>query len=112
MNTSMIFAQYKPNAGVAYNLYTVPAGSSAIGTLWVVTQNATDTVRVQIIAATINGVSSPSYSDNRSYILYDTPLRDNVPVYLQQLNLNAGDVIRIYSSGGNSAFTFTGELVN
>lgn len=106
---NVIFAQYNPAADEGYNLYTVPTGCGATGTLWIAGLTWWDTVSVQIIPATILGNPAPP-PGAQSFIL-NTDLKGQVPIYLQQLHMNDGDVVRIYSKYGTSAFTFTGELL-
>jgi len=111
MITDKIFAQYKPAINETADLYLVPSGSSAMGTLWIAAHKGYDIVRVQIIASTIQLYPpDPPIPDAATYVLYDTPLVGNVPIYLQQLFLNDGDLIRITSQTGDSSFTFTGEM--
>ena len=110
MITDTLFAQYKPAANETVDLYTVPDGSTAMGTLWIAAQAGFDIIRVQLIASTIQLVPPVDpIPDAATYILYDTPLVGNVPIYLQQIHLNQGDTIRINSQAGDCSFTFTGE---
>lgn len=107
----MIFRQYKPGAGETYDLYTVPVGSSAVGTLYIAAQNGYDKISVQIIPQSI--LFSPAIIDNAAtFILYQTPLVGYVPIYLQQLSMYQGDILRITSTTGDCSFTFTGELIS
>lgn len=109
MITDIIFAQYKPAPGETRDLYTVPAGTSAKGTIWIAAEVGLDWVSVQLIPATIFGESVSQPTDGRDYILYNCYLSGNVPIYLQEIYLNEGDTIRIYSERGDSSFTYNGE---
>lgn len=111
MITDKIFAQYKPVINETADLYVVPMGSTAMGTLWIAAHKGYDIIRVRLLANSIMLLPpDPPIPDLASYILYDTPLVGNVPIYLQQIYLNEGDVIRITSQTGDCSFTFTGEL--
>ena len=112
MITDIIFAQYKPAAGETKDLYTVPPGASAKGTIWIAAEVGLDYVSVQLIPATIFGSPVPAQSDGRDYILYKCNLNGNVPIYLQEIYLNQGDTIRIYSERGDCSFTYNGQLFN
>lgn len=110
MITDIIFAQYKPIANETRDLYTVPAGAQAKGTIWIAAAEGIDRVSVQLIPATIFGAPVPVPTDGRDYILKDCWLLGNVPIYLQLIYLNSGDTIRIFSERGDSSFTYNGEL--
>jgi len=111
MITDIIFAQYKPGVGETATLYTVPVASSATGTLYIAAQGGYDIVSVQLIPATLmNDPTIPLPTGPASFILYNTSLVGWVPIYLQQLYINAGDSIVITSTTGDCAFTYTGEL--
>lgn len=99
-----IFEQAKPSAGDSIDLYTVPPGSTATGTLYISAQIGYDIVSCQLIPA-----ADPEPLD-KHYIMYQTELRGWVPIYLQQIYLNSGDRVRISTLYGDCGFTFTGEL--
>lgn len=103
MLTQMIFAQIKLDAGTQDDLYVVPAGCTAYGTLFVAAHAGYDIVSAQMIPA----AETPA---PQHYIMCDTPLVGNVPIYLQQIYLGGGDRLRVGSQLGDSSFTFTGEL--
>lgn len=103
MIVRQIFAEHKPNPGEVYDLYTVPSGSSAMGTLYVANQQLGDRVTVQLLSPAL-GSSDPS-----TYVLYQVPLFSQVPIYLQQIHLDQGDGIRISTESGACSFVFTGE---
>lgn len=103
MVIDQLFAQYKPGPGETYDLYLVSPGDSAKGTLWIAARNGYDQISVQLMPAA--GVPD----DKVTYILYNTPLHGNVPIYLQDIYLGDGDGIRITSTTGDCSFTFTGE---
>jgi hypothetical protein len=102
MITDMLFAQYQPAAGETRDLYLVPDGSSAKGTIYIAAHVGFDVVSVALIPR-------DSTADPKNYIMRNTELVGNVPIYLQQLYLNHGDRIQISSVTGDSSFTFTGE---
>lgn len=102
MITELIFAQYSPGAGESYELYKVPPGSSAKGTLYIAAREGFDIVSVMLIP---NGEDP----DPKQYIAYRTRLYGNVPIYLQLIYLNEGDVLFITSETGDTSFTYTGE---
>lgn len=103
MRTSTIFAQYKPLAGETYDLYQVEPNCAAVGTLYIAAQDGYDVVSVQLMKA-----GEPDSS--KQYILRGCDLNGNVPIYLQQIHLSQGDIIRIYSVTGDTSYTYTGEL--
>jgi hypothetical protein len=102
MITDMLFAQYQPAPGETRDLYLVPDGSSARGTVYISAHAGFDIVSVALIPR-------DTTADPKNYIMRETPLVGNVPIYLQQLYLNHGDRIQISSVRGDSSFTFTGE---
>lgn len=101
--TPNIFAQYKPIAGETIDLYVAETGTSAFGTLYIAAQQGYDVVSVML-------VPEGETVDNKNYIMRNTTLAGNVPIYLQQIYLNEGDTIKITSTTGDCSFTFTGEL--
>jgi outer membrane protein assembly factor BamB len=100
-----IFEEHKPLPGEQHVLYTVPAGSTATGTLYIANQSNGDRVWVQMIPA----ASTLPSSDPRTYLLYSTPHPGRVPIYLQQLYLGQGDSIQVIAQEGNCSFVLTGE---
>ncbi len=100
-----VFEEHKPLPGQTHVLYTVPAGSTATGTLYVANQADFDRVWVQMIRS---GSTLPSL-DPSTYLLYSTPHPGRVPIYLQQLYLGQGDSLQIMAQDGQCSFVFTGE---
>jgi hypothetical protein len=110
MITDTLFAQKKLDANKTADLYVVPMGSTAMGTLWIAAHNGYDIVSVALIPRGANTVLiATNRVDSSRYIMRNTELAGNVPIYLQQLYLNHGDRIQISSVTGDSSFTFTGE---
>lgn len=105
MRTSIIFAQYKPEAGEVIDLYQVPDSSSATGTLYIAAQRGYDIVSVKLM----------KYLDPESdsqYIVRNCKIEGHVPMYLQLIHLNQFDTVRIASAFGDCSYTFTGELIS
>jgi hypothetical protein len=100
-----VFEEHKPLAGEMHVLYTVPSSSTSTGTLWIANQEYDDRVWVQLIRS---GSPLPSL-DPYTYVLYSTPLRGRVPIYLQQLYLGQGDSVQVMTKDGHCSFVFTGE---
>ena len=104
----MIFAQYKPAAGETAILYTVPTDLAVTGTVYVASQTATQAIDGDFVS--IQLVPDGQTPDNEHFILYGAYICGGVPIYLQQIYLNEGDKIRIYSDRGHCSFTFTGRI--
>jgi hypothetical protein len=100
-----IFEEHKPLAGEPHVLYSVPTGSTATGTLYIANQEYDDRVWVQLVKV---GSVLPS-SDPDTYVLYSTPYRGRVPIYLQQIYIGSGDSIQVMTQSGHCSFVFTGE---
>jgi hypothetical protein len=109
-----IFAQSKPESGITTELYMVPYGHQAKGTIYVSQQQGVydlDYVSVQILPNTLqNDGVLITPEDSNTYIMSTTPLYGQVPIYLQQICLNSGDVITVTSVNGWCAFTYLGDL--
>jgi hypothetical protein len=100
----MLPAQISPSAGVLTDLYTVPVGVFAvISTLNICNCNPTDANVCVTIA--INGEA-----DNiKQYYMWDTFMPTGNPwAGTFGWKLNAGDVIRVKSTVGDTAFNLFG----
>ena len=96
------FAQVLPIASTNTTLFTVPGNTTAFGTIFCSNSNlAVDSVRVAI-------VPSGNVVSNSNWLSYDTVIPANYPIYLQEIGLNAGDNVVVYSQNGTTSFTFTG----
>lgn len=103
--TFKVLGQSNPAATTATTLYTVPAGTSAvISTLNICNlSGANSTFRIAIRP---NGATLA----NSHYIAYDTGLPSNDSIALTVgLTLGAADVVTVYSSTGNTAFSVFGS---
>lgn len=104
----MIFGQSKLAAGESLDLYTADGG--VYGTLYIAAEVGYDIVSVQLVPANLAGVPVAVLStDPSTYILRSCGLVGNTPMYLQEIYLNTGDVLRVSSEYGDCAFTFTGD---
>lgn len=114
MITKKIFAQIKPTANVAVDLYTVPVDSQAKGTIYISTEQwlrGEDWVSVQLVPATYQTQALPgTVNDSNTYIMSSTRFFGQVPIYLQQICLNSGDTIKVTSELGTCQFTYLGDL--
>ena len=102
-----VLGQEIPAAGANVNLYTVPAGTSAIiSTVNVCNQSTSNvTFRLSIRPAGVTGTS-------KHYIVYDSPLpaQDTMAVSLG-MSLGNTDVITAYSYQGNVSFAAFGTEI-
>lgn len=94
------FAQAVPNATTLTALYTVPALTSFVGRVLVSTVTAAS-IRIAIAVA---GAADAA----KQYITYNEAVAANSSAGYQGLALGAGDVIRVYSSQADTAFTVLG----
>jgi len=97
-----IFGQRIPVAGILENLWIVPVGWFAHVKILVTNRDATpDVFR---LAISVGGVGIA----NSQYIAYDMDIEGNDSVVSTTIEVNAGDVIRVYSLNGTTAFSVTG----
>ena len=102
---SKILGQVKPAATTATTLYTTPAATEAQGTL-VCCNQATSDDKVRIAL-----VKSGETLAAKHYVCFDTVVPAN-GVMEKSFDLGAGDMISVYSTGGNISFTATGLEVS
>jgi hypothetical protein len=102
-----VLGQEIPAANANVNLYTVPAGTSAIiSTINVCNQSASNvTFRLSIRPAGVTGTS-------KHFIVYDSPIpaQDTMAVSLG-MSLGNTDVITAYSFQGNVSFAVFGTEI-
>jgi len=99
-----IIAQLLPAAGILTDIYTAPIRKILwINQIIAGNQSAiSDTIRVSIAKA--GALDNPS-----QYLYYDVAMCANsTTVFDLVLNLNPGDVIRVYSTNGTTAFNIFG----
>ena len=100
--TSKIFGQNKPDAGINTNLFTVSAGHSAQISIFVANQ-FTD-----YDYFTIALVPSSESQQPENYLAYETPLSANGIFAFSGIYLNDGDKVFVSTRLGNCSFTATG----
>jgi hypothetical protein len=99
--TYKTIAQDNPGAALTA-LYTVPASTSFVGTLWVGNISAAQTtfrVAVSMAGAAIA---------NKHYLYYDVALPANDTFQVTGLSLATTDVLRVYGSDSNVTFNLEG----
>ena len=106
-DTLMVLGQNNPSAITLTNLYTVPTATSAtVSSITVCNSNGVAaTFRVSIA---INGAADTL----AQYIYYDLPLDGNDTfIATVGFTLAAGDVVRVYASNTNLAFSIFGVQI-
>jgi hypothetical protein len=104
MIVEKIIVQSKPAATTSTDIYTVGAGATlTISFIFICNQGgASDTIRISI------AVAGAVLADTQ-YIYYDKSVGANDTLIVGSgLILNPTDVIRIYSTTGNTSFTLSG----
>jgi glucose-6-phosphate dehydrogenase assembly protein OpcA len=105
--TFKVLGQSNPAATTATTLYTVPAGTSAVISTLNICNLAAANSSFRI-AVRPNGASLA----NSQYIAYDTGLLASDSISLTVgLTLGAADVVTVYSSTGNTAFSIFGSEI-
>ena len=106
--TYKILGQTRPTAETQSNIYTVPAGSSAVvSTVNICNQQASsDNFRIAV-------VPSGETLSAEHYISYNVivPAYDSIALTIG-ITLSAGDQISAYSNSGNISFNIFGSEVN
>lgn len=95
-----VIAQSKPAATTLTALYTPGAGRRGRVTVTAAAQTATDDVRISLAKAGAADATS-------QYIAYDLAVVQDI-IFQIELYLEGTDVIRVYSTAGNVAFTANG----
>ena len=104
MITRQIFSENKPDANDLIDLYQVPERSQIQAMLVCNnTSDQPDRVRVRI-------APEGSVPNNTMWIAYEVEIPGNRPLHLQNLYLNTGDIIQVYSRWGRSNFVLNGVL--
>ena len=106
--TYKVLGQVEPAATTDTTLYTVPSATEAVcSTLSVCNQaSSAATFRVRI---KINNAAD----DNKQFICYDAPIAAKDTLLLTfGATLNAGDVIRVYSSNADTSFHLFGSEIS
>jgi hypothetical protein len=95
----------KPAATTYAVLYTVPADTEAQLVIYVTNQTTTtETYRVALVLT--GGNTNPPDADD--FIAYNTNLPPGVADKFDGICLATGDMVVIYSTGGNISFVATG----
>jgi hypothetical protein len=102
--THKVLGQSNPTATTATVLYTVPAATQAVvSTLSIATltsASATFRVAIRVAGAALS---------NAQHIAYDVSITGNDSVMLTLgLSLGTGDIVSVYASTGNVAFSLFG----
>ena len=100
-----VLGQYNPGATTPWNLYTVPSGKQAVvSSLTVCNLSATSaTFRISVRPAAGN-------QTNAMYIAYDVTVAGNdTTVMTIGITMAATDVLTVYASSANVAFTAFGD---
>ena len=100
--TSMIFGQNKPDAGIQTNLFTVSSLHQAQVSIFVANQG--EEYDRFTIALVPNSVSVQP----ENYLAYNTPLIGNGVIAFSGIYINEGDQVLVSSTEGNCSFTATG----
>jgi hypothetical protein len=103
-----VLGQLEPSATTESTLYTVPSGTQAVcSTLSVCnTASAAGTFRTRI---KINNAED----DDKQYVCFDAPIAAKDTLLLTfGATLNAGDVLRAYSSNGAIVFQLFGSEIS
>ena len=102
-----VLGQSNPSATTLTTLYTVPASTSAILSTVAVANLASTTASFRL-AISVNGAAIA----NAQYLAYDSALLANDSVYLTLgVSLSAGDVVSVYGSSANIAFSAFGTEI-
>lgn len=95
-----IIAQSKPGAATRVNLFSPGVGRRARITVVAACQTATDDIQISLAAsAAVHAVSQ--------VVAFDLAVLQDVPYY-HECYLEGTDVVRVYSTAGNVAFTANG----
>ena len=100
--TSKIFGQNKPDAGVDTNLFTVGGTNEAQISIFVCNQG-NDWERFTIALVPNNQSEQPE-----NYLAFNTLLSRNGVLAFSGIFLNSGDKVQVSSTDGNCSFTATG----
>lgn len=102
-----VLGQSNPSATTLTTLYTVPASTSAVLSTLAVANLSAVTVTFRV-AVRVNGATIA----NAQYIAYDAGVGANDSVFLTLgLSLAAGDVVSVYASTANVAFSAYGSEI-
>jgi hypothetical protein len=99
--TYKTIAQDNPGASLTV-LYTVPASTSFVGTLWV--GNIAAAAKTFRVAVSMAGATIA----NDHYLYYDVSLPANDSFQVTGLSLATTDVVRVYGSDTNVTFNLQG----
>ena len=107
--TFKILGQAMPTANTNFDIYTVPAGNSAIISTINVCNTATSNVSFRVFAR----IAGAAGNTTSQAIVYDAalPAQDALGLSLG-MTLAATDKITVYSFQGNVTFTLFGSEVN
>ena len=109
METLKILGQLVPTPTVLSDLYVVPVSTmTSVSSIVICNQNSSLWVVFRISLAIGGEADAPS-----QYIYYDLPLDSNDTfIATIGVGLNAGDAVRVQSSGPNISFNLFGVEVN
>ena len=100
-----VLAQANPSATTATDLYTVPSATQTVLSTLVIA-NTSSTAATYRISVRVAGASAVT----KQYIAYDVPLSGNDSTALTLgISLGATDVLTVYASTANLAFTAFGS---
>lgn len=103
--TQKILGQSKPAAVTLTDSYTVPAATTTVISLIVVTNQSATPTSFRISVA-INGAADTA----AQYIAYDVPILGNETIELSKgVTLDATDVIRVYNVLATCSFNIFGQ---
>ena len=104
-DTLKVLGQSNPGAATLTDAYTVPAGTSAVVSIFVANRSAVATsFRLSLaIAGAVDALSQ--------YIAYDVAIVGNQTIQFDKITLAATDVVRVYATLATLTFTITGIQV-
>lgn len=103
--TAKILGTSKPSAEAYATLYTVGASTQAQAVIYATNQGASaDSYRVALVAS--GGSANPPAA--AAFIGYNVAITKGVADKFDGICLNVGDLMAVYSSGGNVSFVATG----
>jgi len=113
-NTYKILGQSNPTPGVETNLYTVPVGTNAVISCITVCNfnNSASSLTVNSGKFTISVSAGGAATTNKDIIYYLVDIGQyNTYIANVGITLNAGDVIRIYTSVETLSFNLFGTEI-
>lgn len=107
-NSYKILAQAIPTAATLTDIYTVPAGNSAVISTINICNITASNVSFRLAAR-----QAGAALNNKHYLVFDTPIPAQDSIALSMgITLAATDVISAYSYQGNVSFNIFGSEIN